>query len=215
VVQTQEAANFFPIALRARLRVIPNPIVRPALLPVRRERRLLAVGRLEAEKGFDLLLRTFAFARGDAPDWKLRIIGEGSARPALLRQAADLGLSEVLELPGLFRNIEGEYAEAGAFVLSSRYEGFPNALCEAMAAGMAIAAFACPGGVREIVQDGINGLLAPPEDVAALAVQLARLLGEESLRLRLGKCAVEVAERFSSERVFEDWTRCLRAAVQP
>jgi glycosyltransferase involved in cell wall biosynthesis len=211
VVQTEGAAAFFD-ALPRRPVVIPNPVAsRPrfvAVSPARR-RRILAVGRLVRQKGFDLLLEAFARVAPTVPDWELRIVGEGPEGESLRGLARRSGIESRVTFPGRVHPIDDELARADVFVLSSRFEGFPNALAEAMAGGLAVISFDCPSGPRELVRDGVDGLLVPPEDASALADALVALLSDPARRAGLAARAVEVAARFSEEAIVERWCALL------
>lgn len=220
VVQTESIASSFPPSWRGRIAVVPNPV--PATSPPQPRsaagngrKRILAMGRLERQKGFDLLVDAFAAVARDRPDWDLTILGEGSERPALERRIARLGLDGRVALPGREKDAAGALSRADLFVLSSRYEGFPNALAEAMAAGLPVVSFDCPTGPSDIVRDGVDGRLVPPEDVAALAAALGDLTGDERARRALAAKATEVAERFSVERVAAEWESVLRRGARP
>jgi len=214
VVQGRDIARWFPHSLQRRIRVIPNPVPRPAAAtarPAQGERRtLLAAGRLHPQKGFDLLLDAFARLAGSHPDWDLAILGEGPERGRLEAQAQALGLADRVRLPGALAPMDAHYLAADVFVLPSRFEGFPNALAEAMAHGVAVLAADCPGAVRDLVRPGVNGLLAPAEDVPALARALALLFDSPGERLRLGAAAREVARRFDEDAVLDQWEQLLR-----
>lgn len=194
-----------------RLVVIPNPVP-PWVLdirrrdPVERRKRLLSIGRLDEQKQFDLLVRVFADVAGRCADWSLRIVGEGPLHGALQHQITELGVADRVEMPGPTEAVGAELAEADAFVLTSRYEGFPNALLEAMAAGLPCATLDCPSGPREITMDGQVALLVPPDDEPALGQALMRLMSDERLRQDLGNRAqASVLERFSLDRVMAQW----------
>ncbi len=219
VAQTRGALDWFPKPVRRIGHVVPNPVPdacraspRPEN-PGRRSRRdVVAIGRLEFAKGFDLLLQAFATVAGWHPEWSLSIWGDGPARGALKAQRARLGLEDRVRLPGRTRDVAAVLEAADLFVLSSRTEGFPNVLCEAMAHGLAVVATACGDGPSMIVRDGYDGLLVPCDSAAGLGSGLDRLMREAALRRRLGKRACEVSERFSVERVLHEWDRVLEAA---
>nr|WP_281069975.1 glycosyltransferase family 4 protein [Pelomicrobium methylotrophicum] len=216
VVQTESVARWaVGIVPGRRVRVVPNFVreLPPAAYTGRATDELLAVGRLDQEKGFDLLLRAFAaseFARAGA---RLVILGEGPERRALETLAQELSIAERILLPGVVRDPETWMARCTAFVLPSRYEGFPNVLLEAMAMGCPVIAADCDSGPREIIKHGENGLLVPPEDVDALAQALDRLWRDAALRARLGAAAVEVRERFSKERVLALWEQMIEEVL--
>lgn len=220
-VQTRSSAAFFPAAWQKRIAVIPNPVpelapgAAGALEPARARRSIVAMGRLERQKGFDLLLRAFASIAPTRPEWDLTILGEGSERGALAAAISRLGLSGRIALPGREPDAAGALRRADLFVLPSRYEGFPNALCEAMACGLPVIAFDCPSGPADIVRDGVDGRLVPAEDVDALAAALHELTGDAALRGAFGARAIEVATRFSLERIAAIWERVLEDGASP
>ena len=193
-----------------RVHIIPNPVgdqfrVADEATAERRRPVVLAVGRLGPEKGFDILIRAFRLAVADNPAWSLTIVGQGP-NERQLRSMVDEHLPSASEVfPGLVKDTEPYYRTASVFVLSSRYEGFPNALLEAMASGCAVIAADCPGGTAEIVRDGIDGVLVPPDDVAALARELERLMKDSSERKRLGDAAAVSVGRFRAERILAMW----------
>ena len=136
--------------------------------------KVIAAGRLEPQKGFDLLLEAFAAIAVKHPDWTLDIFGKGTRREALARQSSTSDSKG--RSPSMSRLIDSESAceTPPCIVLSSRYEGFPIVLLEAMAAGLTVVSFDCPTGPNEIVADGTSGLLVPAEDIPALAAALDR-----------------------------------------
>lgn len=203
---------------KARGVVIPNPISYPlaaneprqepsaGLVPGRK--LLLAVGRLSGEKGFDRLLKAFSTIAAANPLWNLIILGEGPLRPVLEAQVRVLGLEDRIFLPGRAGNVGDWYMRADLYVMSSRFEGFPNALGEAMAHGCAVVSYDCDTGPRDLIRDGEDGLLVTPVgDVAALAEALGRLMKNDELRERMAKNAIDVRERYSMQRVLAMWDK--------
>lgn len=172
----------------------------------RGRRRLLAVGRLHPVKGFDLLVRAFASIADLFPDWDLVILGEGDQRPALQLQIDEAGLGARVSMPGRAGNIARWYEQSDLYVLSSRSEGLSNTLLEAMASGLPCVAFDCDTGPREVIRDGIDGMLVQPAgDPEALAAWLSNLMAHPELRERVARRAVDVLDRFSVSRVMQMW----------
>jgi glycosyltransferase involved in cell wall biosynthesis len=166
---------------------------------------VVAAGRLASEKGYDRLIDAFGTVAGDHPDWVLKIFGEGPLRGRLEKQVASLGLTDRVLLPGLADDIETELLASSVFALSSIHEGLPMALAEGMACGLACVAFDCAPGVREIVTDGIDGIVVPPRSVDALAGGLSQLMGDQSLRAAYGRTARESVRRFAPGAVLAQW----------
>jgi GalNAc-alpha-(1->4)-GalNAc-alpha-(1->3)-diNAcBac-PP-undecaprenol alpha-1,4-N-acetyl-D-galactosaminyltransferase len=212
VVQTRSVAAWAShVVPERKIHVISN-FIRP--LPGRTGRSsdtepeqpyVLAIGRLDRQKGHDLLIRAFAATGAARSGWRLVILGEGPERPNLERLASELGIQGAVSMPGVVREPAEWLYKARLFVLSSRYEGFPNALLEAMACGCAVIAADCPSGPAEIVRDGENGLLVPAEDVHALSSAMLSLMGDEGLCRRLGTQALQVRSAFSQDSVMALW----------
>ena len=179
--------------------VSPNSVGQPS------RKRLLAVGRLARVKGIDRLLDAFARLAPRHPDWELVIVGEGTERNALQSQINAAGLSGQAFLPGQTGSVADWYRSAQLFVMSSRHEGFPNALMEAMAHGLPAVSFDCEAGPRHIIRHEVDGLLVPAGDVAALTTALDRMMGDGELRERYAARAGEVRERFSESRIQSLW----------
>lgn len=213
VAQTEDTARWLQRHTRARqVTTISNflaPEFHAASIMGERQARVLAVGRLGREKGFDLLLLAWSKVGPERVGWRLRIVGEGPERAVLQRLARDLGIEAEVEFPGQMREVAAEYASARIFVLSSRFEGFPNALIEASASGCACIAFDCLTGPREIFAKLVTGTLVEPEDVDGLARALSASMAtglEASARSRL---ASATRSSFSFEAGLAQWDRVI------
>jgi glycosyltransferase involved in cell wall biosynthesis len=198
--------------------VIPNPVSlplergEPAPDPQAnrmRPKRVLAVGRLVPEKGFDLLVEAFGLIANSCPDWEVAIVGDGPERARLQSKIRASALDERVRLIGAAGNVGEWYASANLFVLPSRFEGFPNTLLEAMAHGLPAVAADCLAGPRVLVRDGIDGLLVVSEDVNALGAALKRLMTNEDLRMTLATRAADARERFSVPRIMSMWSEIM------
>ncbi len=210
VCQTAAVRRCFPAAVQDKLVTIPNPVPLPDVVrPAAEVKRLCAVGRLAHQKGFDLLVAAFAKVAPRWPDWRLDIWGEGPERAALEGQVRDLALEERVVLRGISPRPRAWVAEAGIFVLSSRYEGFPNVLGEAMAAGLPVIATDCDFGPADMVEHGRSGLLVESENALALGEAMAGLIGDASARVRIGAAAEEGMTRFQPGRILQQWDQVL------
>ena len=221
VMQTQQGLAWLQTSCaKAAGSVIANPMVYP--LPSTepkisladtvdvRQMVLLAAGRLVAAKGFDTLLDAFASLATQFPEWDLVILGEGIERDNLEKQRDRLGLTNRVRLPGRAGNMSDWYNRAQIYVLSSRYEGFPNTLIEAMSHGVPVVSFACKTGPQEIIRHEDNGVLVSPISQArGLGRALVTLMSDSAARKRYALTAIEVRERFSIEKISADWEAVL------
>lgn len=215
VLQTERSRACLPRGQRTRAVVLPNPMDRPREpqpvapdLPI-----LVAVGRLTAQKGFDLLIDAFSDIAEAVPGWQLVIWGEGPDRPQLERQVARLGLAGRVRLPGL-SDVPGSWVSTGScFVLPSRYEGFPNVLLEAMQARMAVVAFDCDYGPSELIEHERSGLLVANGDVPALGQALLRVMLDPSFRADLAARAADQAWR--KRATPESWIDMIDHHLEP
>jgi glycosyltransferase involved in cell wall biosynthesis len=176
---------------------------------------ILAAGRLTNQKGFDLLLQAFAQVSAQHPDWQLRICGSGSGAARLRKDVARLGLGARVSLPGRVTALGHEMAAASMFVLSSRFEGFPLVLLEAMHKGLPVVSFDCPTGPREVVEDGRNGILVPPEDVDGLARGMLALVEDAELRRRYGREGARTAAEYRMEAIGPRWNDLVDSLLGP
>jgi glycosyltransferase involved in cell wall biosynthesis len=172
----------------------------------------LAVGRLHEQKGFDMLLEAWNNVQRDnvqcAKEWVLRIVGEGAQRAALEQQIKDLQLSNVV-LAGRVENMVEEYNAASLFVLSSRYEGLPLALIEAMWCGVPCVSFDCPNGPAELLEDD-RGWLVPAMDVEKLAQQLIYAMTHmEEAKARAQRAQEYAYEKYSEANIMPQWVQLI------
>jgi len=219
VILTEELRSVLgELVSNDRLHVVPNPALpvpenldakSPFDLPLP---FVVAMGRLCPQKGFDLLLD--AFARCKQVSWSLVILGEGPEREHLESLTKQLGLGSRVHLPGNISEPSVILHRSGLFVLSSRFEGFPNALVEAMCCGLPVVSFDCPTGPHDIIRDGHDGILVSLGDVDALATEMDRLMGDEKERKRLGDQARNVTEKFSTEEVIKKWDRVIDGVLK-
>jgi glycosyltransferase involved in cell wall biosynthesis len=220
VVHTAAAGGqMLKLLPRALVEAIPNPVIaKSSALPEIAEigdffgegisanaRYLMAMGRLSFEKGFDLLIEAFSLTRAEHHEWRLVILGEGAERGGLEALVRDKGLSDSVALPGAFKNPFPLMDQARLFAMPSRFEGFGNAIVEAMSHALPVVSFNCPDGPAEIICDGVDGVLVEKENPAALAAALSFLMGDEKARLRLGSAAVLSAQRFRMDSILGRW----------
>jgi len=205
--------------------VIPNAVRMP--LPIQRpitdvtpyfsdgRNVVLCVGRLVPEKQFDLIVSAFASIHLHFISWKLLIVGDGPLHDDLRLQINDLSASSYITLAGRVGNVGEFYERSSLFVLSSRFEGFPNVLTEAMAHGLPVISFDCDTGPRDIIRDKIDGILVRLNDIEGLKTALLEMMGCETTRRKMGHSAKDVLKRFSEASVAEKWETLFRSKNLP
>lgn len=207
VFQTEKAKKWFPKRLQKRSRVIMNQVDERffQVTGVGENGYVMTAGRLTPQKNQALLIRSFAAIAGDVEE-ELRIYGEGELRPGLEDLITQLGMEERIRLMGTSDDMPAVLAGCKLFVLPSDFEGMPNALLEAMAAGRCCVSTACPcGGPEAVIENGVNGLLVPVGAEEALSAAMLELLKDEEKRRALAAAAGESAEAFRPEAIFEHW----------
>ncbi|MFI0967264.1 glycosyltransferase [Streptomyces sp. NPDC021080] len=185
---------------------MPNPLpFMPEVPSPRTGDAVVSVGRLTDQKGIDMLLDAWAEVAPLHPEWRLRIYGSGEDEEILRKQCTALALDDSVDWMGRTSDVPGALRGGSVFVLSSRGEGFPLALMEAMAAGLPCAAFDCAPGVHEIVRDGEDGLLATLGNTGELARRLDTLMSDKALRDSMGEAARANVQRFTTDEVVRRW----------
>lgn len=187
---------------------IPNFLEHyPETIPERREKTILAVGRLVDVKGMDRLIRIFAAVHEKTPDWSLRIAGEGEERPALEALIEKLGISGCVKLMGMLTadEVEREMLSAAIYASTSKSEGLSFALVEAMSCGLAPVAYDVRVGPAATITDGVNGYLVPDGDADGYAARLLGLINDPELMAELSHAAVRRARDFSKESISRQW----------
>lgn len=208
IFQTQRVSRLFPERLQKIGTVIHNGLFSediPEKLPAfsaRNHREICAVGRLDnGQKAYDVMLDAFALFREKHPEHVLHIYGSGGSEAAIRTQAAALGLADSVILHGNLPHVIQEIKDMGMFVMTSRYEGMPNALIEAMACGLPCVCTDCDFGPAELIRDGENGLLVPVDDMKAVAAAMGRIADEPALAERLSKEALEIRQTHGRETI--------------
>lgn len=211
VVLTREDAGYWGIL--PNLIVIPNAALQSASVPANPgiSRRVLAVGRLDYQKGFDRLIDAWSLLPASLRErWQLDLFGQGEWRDMLQQQIDRLGLKESVRIHPPTKEIAQEYSTSAFLAMSSHYEGFPMVMIEAMSSGLPVVSFDYPCGPKDIIHDGKNGLLVKEGDVSALARALERLMTNDDLRVRLGEDARGISETYSENKIMTQWIQCFQ-----
>jgi glycosyltransferase involved in cell wall biosynthesis len=180
------------------------------MLCFERGKEILAIGRLSEQKGFDLLIDAWSKISNRLPDWFLRIVGEGEMRDKLIEQSKFLHLNHNFIISNYTNNPFQLYSSCGIFVLSSRYEGLPYVLIEAMMMGAPCVSFDCPNGPSELIQNGVNGVLVSPENVGKLAEALLEMANNRQKRIAIGDKAKGIESCFSPEIIVRSWEKIFK-----
>jgi len=200
IAQTNIAGEILNKKTNAQnIRVIPNAVNVINTNISNKKKQIVTVGRLSREKGHTILLKAFSQVRQN--DWTLHIVGDGPKMQELTDEVRQLGMEERVIFYGHLKDFSKILGESQIFVLPSFYEGFPNALVEAMSVPLACISSDCIAGPRDIIEEGINGILVKPGDVNELTAAINRLIGDNELRLKLAIEAYKVQERFNFDTI--------------
>lgn len=196
----------------AELVHIPNPMfLEEQKLNENPSRTVISVGRLTFQKGFDLLVDAWAgVPAGLRKEWKLLIIGDGEDKPLLEKKIAELGLEDSVELIGATKAVFAYFEKASVYCLSSRFEGLPMVLLEALAFHLPIVAFDCDTGPEELIEHGENGILVEAGNVNKLSESLTALMQDDSLRDRMRKYKSQKLRTLELGGIVEQWSRVLK-----
>ncbi len=213
ILQTGACMSFFPAGIKKKAVILKNP-VNPVFFrePYQgeREKVIVAVGRVDANKNHELLIRAFAQIAQEFSDYRLVIYGDGEKRKELLTLVEKLQLSERISLPGSVDNVAEAIYKTRVFVLSSNTEGMPNTLIEAMLMGLTVIATDCPcGGPAELITDKVNGLLTPVGDEKEMKESLRFVLSDLQRADLMGEKASELKEIYCADNVLGEWEKYL------
>lgn len=207
VLTHEDAQNWKGLS---NLVVIPNPItIDDCKVTNYGQKQAIAVGRYTYQKGYDNLITAWQIVNKEHPDWELHIFGGGD-KDNYQKQVNNLGLQKAIFCHGAVNRISDKYQNSSIFVLSSRFEGLPLVLMEAMSVGLPSVAFACPCGPRDIIHDGEDGILCENGNIEALANGICSLIENEELRKNMGQKAAQNIKRYSLDNIMQKWDQLFK-----
>ena len=209
VHQTKRASMFFPKSTMKKSIVIPNAVFNPLVsgieFPALRDKTITAMGRLNYAKGFDILIEAFSRIEGQVKEYTLVIYGEGDEKENIKKLIETKKLAGRVIMPGAVPEAIINISKSSVFVLSSRFEGMPNALMEAMACGVPCVSTRCPMGPEELINDGVNGILVPVENAGAIADAIIKVINNKDLADELSKNAYQIRYTHSVGSIGTKW----------
>ena len=212
VFQTQEAKAYFSTKVQAKSTVIPNP-VNPELLDMytgERKKEIVAACQLIPQKNVPMLLKAFSKLHPEHPEYDLYIYGRGPLKDELEELSRELGIASNTHFPGFAKNINEFMNSAKMFVSSSNYEGISNSMLEALGMGVPTVCTDCPiGGAREMIDDGVNGVLVPVGDDNSLYLAMKRIIEEPDFANRISQNAVLIRYKYPVDKIAKEWLRIL------
>ena len=208
VFQTEEAKDYFENIINCPVKVIPNPI-NPEFIrkpASKRQKNIVSVGRLTAQKNQKMLIESFAKLSPEFKEYTLTIYGEGELRESLLKEIHERHLENRVFLPGVEKDIKNKIYDASLFVLTSDYEGMPNALMEAMALGLPVISTDCPcGGPAFLIKNNMSGILVNVNDVKKLTKSIEKVLSDPAFSKKISLNASKIAQTLSPEKINKEW----------
>ena len=209
ILQTKQAKEFFPASVQKKSIILPNSLS-PQFLKKKTEKQdsteIVWVGRMDENKNPQMLLQAFEEIAKRYPKWTLKYVGDGPLYEKLKGLCKKSGLEKSVMFLGKTENVPQELAKSEIYVLTSKQEGMPNALIEAMVSGLAVIATDCPcGGPAELIENGENGILIPVDDKVALIQALERLMSDAEYRNNMGSKAEKLIEKVHPDVVNRQW----------
>jgi GalNAc-alpha-(1->4)-GalNAc-alpha-(1->3)-diNAcBac-PP-undecaprenol alpha-1,4-N-acetyl-D-galactosaminyltransferase len=208
IVQTERAKDILSKKYKVKkITVIPNPVESTTFDRAIKKKQIISVGRLSSEKGHQVLLKAFAHLQDK--EWTLHLVGDGKERESLEILSKELQIDDRVVFHGKMHSFVNLLLESQIFVLPSFYEGFPNALLEAMSVGLCCVASDCISGPSDIIANGSNGLLFEPGNDIQLAELLNELIADKHLINKLSNEAMLSLDRFEKEAIFNQFEKSL------
>ncbi len=215
IFQTEEEKRYYSKKIQRKSIVIHNPIMSD--LPIRSEnvkKEIVAMGRLEFQKDYPVLIKAFYAIHKIHPDYKLRIFGQGDKEKELKELSVQFGLEGSVVFEGFCLDVHQKIIDSDIYVLTSQFEGMPNSLLEAMAMGFPVVSTDCDGGgPKEIIRDGYNGYLVPVGDIVAIANKINYLIDNNSIKERMGKNALKIRKSHDSCQICSSWERYISTVI--
>ncbi|MEO3754081.1 glycosyltransferase family 4 protein [Streptomyces sp. B6B3] len=215
VLTHRDREDYEAFAPGARVVRVPNAVhTLKQKMSTCSSRIAVAAGRFRGQKGFDMLIPAWAKAVEEHPDWQLRIFGSGERRAQLRGLIDEYHMYNHIFLMGLTDKLDDELAKASMYVLSSRFEGLPMVMIEAMSHALPVVSFDCPTGPADVLTDGKDGLLVPAEDIDGLARAMSRLMADEGLRAEMGDAALMTVQSYSPEAIRDQWSELFEELLE-
>lgn len=170
------------------------------------KKRVISLGRLTYQKGFDLLIKAWEKVHASCPEWKLYIFGNGPEKESLLKQCSNLGLNDCISINKATSKPEFELLNSSLYIMSSRYEGLPMVLLEALSYGLPIISFQCPCGPKDIIQSDYGSLIKN-EDTEKMAESIIEWIQDKNKRINAGINAKEAAQKFRINIIMDKWIK--------
>lgn len=217
ILQTKQCCQFFPKAVRDKAVILKNPMNQSFFrerYEGERDKELVAVGRIDANKNHEMLIRAFAGIAEKYPDYRLTIYGDGELREELKKLVTELGMEKRITLPGSVKDVADAIYKTRVFILPSNTEGLPNTLIEAMILGLTVIATDCPcGGPADLIEHGVNGILTPVNNVEKMKDNLQIVLNNLQNSDAMGRNAAKTSDIYRPEKIYKEWENYLNSLI--